>query len=255
MGGGGGAVRTTLHSFSRVASRLQAARVFRDAGLQWADEPHDGALPPGRPRARRREERPDQGLPNLTTNTYTVVADLRTKVHNFWDRGLLGLAIDPNFTTNNYIYVLYSYDAPIGGTPPRWGVAGQTSDGCPTPPGATTDGCVISGRLSRLTAVGSDWTASEQVLINDWCQQFPSHSIGALDFGADGYLYVSGGDGASFDNTDWGQFGGTAGSPTPARTPAAIRRCPSAATRLPRRPRAARCAPRARGARRASRGS
>ena len=63
-------------------------------------------------------------FPNLTTNTYTVVADLRTEVHNFWDRGLLGLAIDPNFASNNYIYVLYSYDAAIGGTPPRWGVAG-----------------------------------------------------------------------------------------------------------------------------------
>ncbi len=163
-------------------------------------------------------------FPNITTNTYTVVADLRTPVHNFWDRGLLGLAVDPNFTTNNYIYVLYAYDAVIGGTPPKWGTAGQTSDPCPGPtstppgPGATTDGCVISGRLSRLTATGSDWTASETPLINDWCQQFPSHSTGALDFGADGYLYVSGGDGASFNNSDWGNYGGTVGSPpyTPA---------------------------------------
>ena len=154
-------------------------------------------------------------FPNLTTNTFTVVADLRTEVHNFWDRGLLGLAIDPNFASNNFVYVLYSYDAPIGGSPPRWGVAGQTSDGCPTPPGATTDGCVISGRLSRLTATAGDWGASETPLINDWCQQFPSHSIGSLDFGADGYLYVSGGDGASFNNADWGQFGGTSGAPPP----------------------------------------
>ena len=163
-------------------------------------------------------------FPNLTTNTYTVVADLRTATHNFWDRGLLGLAVDPNFATNNFIYVLYAYDAVIGGSPPKWGTAGQTSDPCPGPssvppgPGATTDGCLISGRLSRLTAVGSDWTASETPLINDWCQQFPSHSTGALDFGADGYLYVSGGDGASFNNSDWGQYGGTVGSPpyTPA---------------------------------------
>jgi glucose/arabinose dehydrogenase len=50
-------------------------------------------------------------------------------------------------------------------------------------------------------------TGSEQVLINDWCQQYPSHSIGALGFGADGALYVSGGDGASFNFTDWGQDG------------------------------------------------
>ena len=155
----------------------------------------------------------------LTSTTPTVVADLRVKVMNFWDRGLLGLAIDPNFTTNHYIYVSYSNDAPIGGTPPRWGPGDGTSDPCPTPPGATTDGCVISGHLSRLTAVGDDWTASEQVLIEDWCQQFPSHSIGALAFGADGMLYMSAGEGSNFDNYDWGQWGGTSGSP-PYITPA-----------------------------------
>ena len=155
---------------------------------------------------------------SLTSTTPTVVADLRVKVHNFWDRGLLGLAIDPDFTTNHYVYVSYSNDAPIGGTPPRWGPGDGTSDPCPTPPGATTDGCVISGHLARLTAVGDDWTASEQVLIEDWCQQFPSHSIGALAFGADGMLYMSGGEGGNFNNQDWGQWGGTLGTPpvTPA---------------------------------------
>ncbi|MEQ1353553.1 MAG: PQQ-dependent sugar dehydrogenase [Candidatus Acidiferrum sp.] len=152
---------------------------------------------------------------SLTDPTPTVVADLRIKVHNFWDRGLLGLAIDPNFLINHYVYVVYSHDAPIGGIAPKWGPGDDTSDPCPTPPGATTDGCVVSSHLSRLVAVGSDWTASEQVLIEDWCQQFPSHSAGALGFGADGMLYVSHGEGASFYNLDWGQFGGTLGVPPP----------------------------------------
>jgi len=31
-------------------------------------------------------------FPSLTSTTPTVFADLRTNVHNFWDRGLLGLA-------------------------------------------------------------------------------------------------------------------------------------------------------------------
>ena len=66
---------------------------------------------------------------------------------------------------------------------------------------------MVSGRLSRLTASGNIMTGSEQVLINDWCQQYPSHSVGALAFGADGALYVSGGDGASFNFIDWGQDG------------------------------------------------
>jgi PKD repeat protein/glucose/arabinose dehydrogenase len=56
-------------------------------------------------------------------------------------------------------------------------------------------------------------TGSEQVLIEDWCQQYPSHSIGALAFGADGALYVSGGDGSSFNFVDYGQVGNPCGDP------------------------------------------
>src|SRR5262245_34520823 len=36
---------------------------------------------------------------SLTATTPTVFADLRTNVHNFWDRGLLGLELHPNFPT------------------------------------------------------------------------------------------------------------------------------------------------------------
>jgi PKD repeat protein/glucose/arabinose dehydrogenase len=144
---------------------------------------------------------------NLSDPTPTMFADLRTNVHNFWDRGLLGLAIDPNFPIKPYVYALYTFDAPIGGTAPRWGTAGGTSDGCPSPPGATADGCVVGGRLSRLEAAGNVMTGGERVLIENWCQQYPSHSIGDLVFGSDGALYVSAGDGASFNFTDYGQDG------------------------------------------------
>ena len=50
-------------------------------------------------------------------------------------------------------------------------------------------------------------TGSEQVLVEDWCQQYPSHSTGTVDFGPDGALYASAGDGASFTFTDYGQDG------------------------------------------------
>jgi uncharacterized repeat protein (TIGR01451 family) len=140
---------------------------------------------------------------NLSDTTPTVFADLRTNVHDFWDRGLLGLALDPAFPTNPYVYVLYAYDHILGDAapPPRWG------DTCPNPPGATGDGCVVSGRLSRLQAAGNVMTGPEQVLIEDWCQQYPSHSVGSLAFGSDGALYVSAGDGASFNFADYGQDG------------------------------------------------
>ena len=142
---------------------------------------------------------------SLTSTTPTVFADLSGRVDDYWDRGLLGMTLDPNFPTNPTVYVLYALDGVDGGTVPRW------NDACPSPPGPTTDGCVISGRLSRLTASGNVWTGAEDILIKDWCQQFPSHSLGDLRFGADGALYVSGGDGASFTNVDYGQFGGTNG--------------------------------------------
>jgi glucose/arabinose dehydrogenase len=136
---------------------------------------------------------------NLNDSTPDLFADLGPNVHNFWDRGMLGLALDPGFTTGRpYVYVLYTFDAPIGGSPPTFG------DACGDPTG---NGCVVSGRLSRLTANGNQMTGPEQVLINDWCQQYPSHSIGSLAFGADGALYVTGGDGASFNFADWGQDG------------------------------------------------
>jgi len=144
---------------------------------------------------------------NLTDTTPTVFVDLRTQVHNFWDRGLLGMTLAPDFPANPWVYVLYTHDAEIGGIAPRWGSVGGTSDGCSTPPGATDDGCVVSGRLSRVQASGNVAIGGEQVLIEDWCQQYPSHSVGSLAFGADGALYVSAGDGASFNFVDYGQDG------------------------------------------------
>ena len=129
--------------------------------------------------------------------TPTVWADFSTSVHDFWDRGFLGMALDPNFATRPYVYALYAYNKdPNSAQFPRW------PDSCPSPPGGTGDGCVIGGRLSRFSAGGV-----EQVLIEDFCQQYPSHSTGSLAFGADGALYVSSGDGASFNFADYGQDG------------------------------------------------
>ncbi|MBB5870105.1 glucose/arabinose dehydrogenase [Allocatelliglobosispora scoriae] len=142
---------------------------------------------------------------SIADPTPTVFADLSANTHNIWDRGMLGLALAPNFPTDPWVYVLYAYDAPPGQTAPYW------HDNCDTVSGGANGGnCIVTGRLSKLQASGNVMTGTEQVLIHDWCQQFPSHSIGDLHFGADGKLYATAGDGASFSATDYGQLGSPA---------------------------------------------
>jgi glucose/arabinose dehydrogenase len=145
---------------------------------------------------------------DLSDPTSTLVADFTDRIPNFSDRGLLNMAIDPQFTRGRpYLYVFYVLDAPIGGTPPTYG------DGCP---GYATEGCLVSSRLSRLRINPDNSLAEEKVLINDWCQQFTSHAGGAIVVAPDGSLLVTGGDGASYGATDYGQLPAT---PQPGGTP------------------------------------
>jgi glucose/arabinose dehydrogenase len=153
---------------------------------------------------------------SLTDPTPSVYADLRAKVHNFWDRGMVGLALHPDFPADPRVYAAYTYNGRIGGAYPKWPSANGVDDQCPDPPGATTDGCEVSGRLSELSpAAQPGGPVTERVLIEDWCQQFASHSVGTVAFGPDGMLYAGGGDGASFSYIDYGQDSHTASDVTP----------------------------------------
>ena len=122
--------------------------------------------------------------------TPTVFADLRAQVQDYWDRGLLGMAIAPD----GRVFVAYSHDTGWGDTCPNGGTGGM--------------GCTIDGRLSWIDASGG-----EHLLISDFCQQFPSHSVGSLAFGPDGMLYMSAGEGAHFDYADFGQIGNVCADP------------------------------------------
>jgi glucose/arabinose dehydrogenase len=144
--------------------------------------------------------------------TPQLFADMRTEVYDTGDRGILGLALDPSFPAKPYVYVLYTYDHILGdpAPAPKWGTEGTSGDPCPEPRGA--DACLVSGRVVRLTAegdhaAGGALTPLEAPLIEGWCQQFSSHSVGDLQFGPEGALYASGGDGASFSHVDQGQLG------------------------------------------------
>ena len=148
---------------------------------------------------------------SIADKTPTLFADLRTEAYDTGDRGILGLVLDPGFPAKPYVYVLYTYDHILGDSEPapKWGEPDATGDPCPEP---NPEACEVSGRLVRLTASGdhaveANGSPLEDVLVEGWCQQYSSHSIGDLQFGPEGALYASGGDGASFSNVDSGQLG------------------------------------------------
>src|SRR5262249_34377124 len=150
----------------------------------------------------------------LTDTTPDITANLQTEVYNYFDRGLLGLAVDNQYPARPYIYALYSRDAPLGQNAPYWDPPNTANDNClgpPNGPGNSTDGCVSSGRLVRITVGTNGLATATKTLVDGWCGQFTSHSIGTVLMRPDGYLYAGRGDGATFSawNLDYGQLGGT----------------------------------------------
>jgi glucose/arabinose dehydrogenase len=123
-----------------------------------------------------------------------------TDVNDYGDRGLEGIALDPNFAQNGYMYIAYTYE----NTP------GQNYDGNKT------------GRIVRVTVVGDTASLATKIVIlgsvggdaaRPSCRNFattsdciPSdsntHSMGALRFGPDGKLYAALGDGAGYITVD-----------------------------------------------------
>jgi len=112
------------------------------------------------------------------TPAISTFLDIRTRVLNDGEQGLLGLAFHPNFAQNGYFFVFY------------------------TTPGTRYD------RLARYQVSATNPNigdpASELILINQ-PDEAVNHNAGDLHFGPDGYLYVSLGDegngGDSFQNS------------------------------------------------------
>ncbi len=114
--------------------------------------------------------------------------DMTAKVNTGGQRGLLGIAVHPEFPQHPYVYLAYSYDPP-GVEPDQEGV----------------------GRTTRLVRVEADpstdyTTASpdSDVFLLETPPVLNLHSAGAIQFGDDGSLFWTHGDGT--------QVGGT---PTP----------------------------------------
>ncbi len=139
--------------------------------------------------------------------------DLREEVGNWRDHGLLGFALDPDFRSNGYIYLMYVVDRHHllkFGTPEyrSW---------------VDIYHMATIGRLARYRAkVEDDFRSvdpsSRTLLIGDSMSSgipiaYESHGVGSLAFAKDGSLLASCGDGASFLAYDAG--GATGGSYAP----------------------------------------
>ena len=99
---------------------------------------------------------------------------LTVPVDTFSERGLDGIALDPNFAANGYVYVYYT-----------------TAD--PSHP-ATANNPAIHNRLSRFTASAGNPDiadpSSEVVLLDNIPSTRGNHNGGSMVFGSDGMLYL-----------------------------------------------------------------
>ena len=96
----------------------------------------------------------------------TPFATISTAVDG--ERGLLGIAVDPAFASNGFVYIYYT----------------------------VSDASGAHNRVSRLTAAGDLAAAGSEVVLVDLPQLSgaTNHNGGALHFGPDGKLYVALGD-------------------------------------------------------------
>jgi len=120
----------------------------------------------------------------------TVTAlDLSSIVCTNSERGLLGVAVDPAFASNRYVYLFYTFN--------KSGTCDRNTASAPI------------NRVSRFTLPDTNVVSrsSELILLDNILSPNGNHNGGDLHFGRDGFLYISVGDGGC-DYQDASRCGG-----------------------------------------------
>jgi len=110
------------------------------------------------------------------------------------DRGLLGIAVDPNYVANHYVYLLYEVDPDTNGVD---GPEGTPAFGRLVRYQVSFADSNVFTESSRTVLMGVSWREGPVTTTN-------SHAIGCLRFGRDGSLLVSIGDGGHYEYMDAG---------------------------------------------------
>ncbi|MGE3271059.1 MAG: PQQ-dependent sugar dehydrogenase, partial [Chloroflexota bacterium] len=119
--------------------------------------------------------------------------DLRDEVNDYWDRGMLGIAVGPDFASTGYVYLLYTYENDDGPGPYPGGYTGTktarltrvTASGDTASPGSAT--VIVGQQVGRSCTnfpAGADCIASDS----------DGHSIGAVKVAPDGSIFFAVGD-------------------------------------------------------------
>jgi glucose/arabinose dehydrogenase/PKD repeat protein len=105
----------------------------------------------------------------------TPALDLTAKLCSDGERGILGVAVDPSFQTNRFIYVYYTFN--------KFSTCETRTDLVPV------------NRVSRFTLANNSVGVQSEVVLADNIPSYANnHNAGDLQFGKDGFLYISIGD-------------------------------------------------------------
>ena len=112
--------------------------------------------------------------------------DINEEVNSYWDRGLMGVALDPDFANNGWVYLSFSVDLE------------------PETPDRPDFGSAAGGRLVKVQASATNPNVADlstRVTILDGHKMtHATHAVGDVDFDNDGNLIFSWGDGGFGDN-------------------------------------------------------
>ncbi|MBA3468609.1 MAG: PQQ-dependent sugar dehydrogenase [Herpetosiphonaceae bacterium] len=183
---------TSATSTARSASAAEPPPDFSDSLVTAVNQPTGLAwLPDGRMLITRQAG--ELLVRSGTTNS--TMLTLGSQVCSNSERGLLSVAVDPSYSSNNFIYIFYTFNK---------------HNSC----GSSNVNTVPVNRVSRLTVLNNTAPlTTELVLVDNMLSYAGNHNGGDLHFGKDGKLYISVGDAGC----DYAANSGCAGSNDAAR--------------------------------------